>query len=177
LIKLNFILLLLFSLPLLAGQYYADGEDLGDEQDYTEVDLPYVEIEHIKDLAAVSREARDSGKIIMLEMSASYCSYCRTLEEHIIKPMLRSGDYTQHVLIRKLEIDRHYSMKLPSGKTISPAQLARQMKVSVTPTLIFLDGEGREVSERILGVNSLDFYGAYVDDALQKGYQSIQNKL
>lgn len=169
--------MLLFSLPLLAGEYYADIEDASDDQGYAQSDLPYVEIEQIQDFAALSREARSSGKIIMLEMSATYCSYCRTLEEEIIKPMLRSGDYTENVLIRKLEIDHHYPMKHPSGKTVSPAQLASQLNVYVTPTLIFLDGEGREVSERILGVNSLDFYGAYVDDALKKGYQSIQNKL
>lgn len=172
-----FILMLIVSWPLLSGQYYDDDDYSSAEQAaYANEDLPYVEIQQVQDFTAITQEARNSGKLIMLEMSASYCGYCRTLEEEIIKPMLRSGDYN-HVLIRKLEIDSHYSMNHPSGKKTSPAQLANQFKVFVTPTLIFLDGEGKEVSERILGVNSLDYYGAYVDEALQKGLRSLHQNL
>ena len=109
----------------------------------------------------------------MLAMSATYCDYCRTLEEEIIKPMLRSGDYEHNVLIRKLEIDSYASIRHFSGDTVTPARLARDFNVFVTPTLIFLDSRGQEVSERILGINSLDFFGAYVDDALIEGRQRI----
>lgn len=175
---LTFTLMLLLSWPLLSGQFYDDNEDsYDDESAYADEGLPFVEILQVEDFAAISEEARNSGKIIMLEMSASYCSYCRKLEEEIIKPMLRSGDYTDNVLIRKLEIDSEYPMNHLSGKKTSPAQLASQFNVFVTPTLIFLDGEGKEVSKRILGVNSLDYYGAYVDEALQKGHSRIQKNL
>ena len=138
-----------------------------------EHDLPYVEIQTVNDMAALGQEALAKNKVIMLEMSASHCGYCRTLEEEIIKPMLRSGDYVKNVLIRKMQIDSHYSMNNINGGKTSPAELARQFNVYVTPTLIFLDGHGKEISERILGVNSLDYYGAYVDEALLKGQQTI----
>jgi len=150
------------------------GYDLDDEYDYEDEDLPYVEILQASDFAALSRESRATGKVIMLEMSASYCGFCRTLEEEIIKPMLRSGDYEQNVLIRKLDIDSYSDIRHFGGDTISPAQLASQLNVFVTPTLIFLDSRGQEVSDRILGVYSLDYFGAYVDDALIEGHRKIQ---
>ena len=109
-----------------------------------------------------------------LEISASDCGYCRTLEEEIIKPMLRSGDYERNVLIRKLEIDSYADVRHFSGDKVSAAQLASQYSIFVTPTLIFLDGQGREVSKRILGINSLDFFGGYVDNALIEGHRKIQ---
>ncbi len=145
-------------------------------QDYDEDELPYVEILEVSDFADLVKEAKETRKIILLEMSASYCGYCRTLEEEIIKPMLRSGDYTEHVLIRKMEIDSHYPINHTNGRKTSPAKLSNEYDIFVTPTLLFLDGNGEEVSERILGVNSLDFYGAYVDDALEEGHQIIINR-
>lgn len=140
---------------------------------YDEDELPHVEIKTVDDFAALAEQAHQNNQVIMLEMSASYCGYCETLEEEIIKPMLRSGDYQDNVLIRKLEIDRHYPMNDLGGGRISAAQLASRYDVFVTPTLIFIDAEGREVSERILGVNSLDFYGAYVDEAIDEAYLKI----
>ena len=143
-------------------------------KEYREDELPYVEIAEVRDLAALGHEANQKNKVIMLEMSASYCGYCRTLEEEIIKPMLRSGDYNQHVLIRKMEIDSHYNLNMQNGEKSSPAQLAQKYNVYVTPTLLFLDGNGKEISERILGVNSLDYYGYYVDEALKQGQLNLK---
>jgi len=145
-------------------------------QDYEEDELPYVKIIELTDFKTLTKQARESGKVIMLEMSATYCGYCKTLEEEIIKPMLRSGDYSDNVLIRQVNIDIHGLMDDLGVDKTSPDQLARRYNIFVTPTLLFLDGQGEEVSERILGVNSLDYYGAYVDDALEQGHRKIQSR-
>lgn len=166
-LKKLYILPLLFFSSLLSAQNYDDYDE--DES------LPYVEIRAVDNFASLSEQARRENKVIMLEMSASYCGYCKTLEEEIIKPMLRSGDYTGTVLIRKLDIDSHYPMRDLDGADSSPAKLSHRMGVYVTPTLIFLDGRGREVAERIIGINSLDFFGGYVDQALQKGLDIIRS--
>jgi len=145
-------------------------------QDYEEDELPYVEIIELTDFNTLTKKAQQTGKVIMLEMSATYCGYCKTLEEEIIKPMLRSGDYNDNVLIRQVNIDIHGLMDDLGGDKTSPDQLARRYDIFITPTLLFLDGQGEEVSERILGVNSLDYYGAYVDEALEQGYHKIQSR-
>ena len=140
-----------------------------------EDDLPFVQIASLTNFFALNEKAKKGKKIIMLEVSASYCGYCRTLEEEIIKPMLRSGDYTQNVLIRQLEIDDAYLIETSSGKKLTPSELAEKLNIKITPTLLFLDGNGNEVSERIPGVYSLDFYGGYVDEALADGLKIIRN--
>jgi len=142
---------------------------------YEESELPYVKIQALTDFASTKAEAANANKIIMLEMSASYCGYCDTLEEEIIKPMLRSGDYTDNVLIRKLQIDSNASLNDTFGAQLTAAELAKKFDVRVTPTLLFLDGNGNEVSEKIPGVYSLDFYGSYVDQAIEQGLKVIRN--
>ncbi|VAW51377.1 hypothetical protein MNBD_GAMMA05-861 [hydrothermal vent metagenome] len=143
--------------------------------EYDEDDLPFVQISSLRNFSALSEEAANSNKIIMLEVSASYCDYCRILEEEIIKPMLRSGDYTKDVLIRQLEIDSAYLVNDVTGEKITSSEFAEKFKIKITPTLLFLDSGGNEVSERILGVYSLDFYGSYVDKALINGLKVIKN--
>jgi thioredoxin-related protein len=160
------LLLLICTVPLLA---------LGYSDDEEENSLPYVEIKTTDNLQELGRQALKQQKIIFLEMSASYCGYCKTLEENIIKPMLRSGDYSDYVLIRKLDIDSHYPIRDFDGNKTSPAQYAYKVNASLTPTLLFIDGRGNEVSERILGVNTLELFGQYVDDALLEGHRKIQS--
>lgn len=171
--KLFFALFIVFTSTVAFAQY----PDEDDEEEYDsqyDPNLPFVEIQHVKNFESLKQQARQSGKVILLEMSASYCGYCRTLEEEIIKPMLRSGDY-QQVLIRKLDIDSHYPMQDLQGKQSSPFEFSSKMGVYVTPTLLFLDGKGKEVGERVIGVNTLELYGGYVDNSLQQGMLSIQN--
>ena len=158
------LLLLLFLFPVTSAVAYEESE------------LPFVKIESLTDFASTKEEALNFNKIIMLEMSASYCGYCETLEEEIIKPMLRSGDYTDNVLIRRLQIDGATTLKDTTGIQLSPAEIAEKYDVNLTPTLLFLDGNGNEVSEKIRGVFSLDFYGGYVDEAIDQGLKVIRNQ-
>ena len=144
------------------------------DEDYDELELPYVEIKTTTDYFELAEQARDSGKIIMLEISASYCGYCELLEEEIIKPMLRSGDYDDTVLIRKLDIDSYYTIIDFIGDKSTPDEMATAYKIRITPTLLFLDGEGNEAAKRILGVNSLDFFGGYVDEAIDRAIQATR---
>ena len=168
---------LLFAFIIGSTLAFAQYPDENDEEEYdTSYDqqLPFVEIKEVDNFAALTHQAKKDGKVILLEMSATYCGYCKKLEEEIIKPMLRSGDYDK-VLIRKLNIDSHYPMADLGGKKSSPFELSSRMGVYLTPTLLFLDGEGNEVGERIVGVNTLEMYGGYVDDSIQQGFKSIQN--
>lgn len=139
-----------------------------------EESLPAVEIIAVEDFAQLTSQAKQQKKLIMLEVAAAYCSYCQTLEEEIIKPMLRSGDYDADVFIRKIDIESFSRIKDINGKSVTAAQLAKNWGVEVTPTLIFLNGQNEEVSERIVGVNSLDYFGGLVDDAIELGLATIR---
>ena len=175
---ISLIMALLFSTLLLAqvsNSEYADDED--DDSSYQETDLPAVNLRSVENFDTLLAQARREGKIILLEMSATDCGYCRTLEAEIIRPMLRSGDYDATVLIRRLHIDDYSTLKDFNGKPSSAAEIARKMNIFVTPTLVFLDGNGNEVSKRIFGINTLEMFGGYVDAALEEGLQTIGKHL
>lgn len=136
--------------------------------------LPQVEIQRVEDFSILAKTAKDQQKLIMLQVSASDCNYCAILEEELIKPMLRSGEYDNDVLIRKVDIDSYKTLSGFDGQSISGPQLAKILNIKYTPTLIFLNSENQEVSKRIVGVNSLDYLGAYVDNAIKQGLSVIR---
>ena len=147
-----------------------------DDEDEDEDTLPYVKIKHATDFSLLAETARAEEKIILLEVSASYCEYCEMLEEEFIKPMLRNSDYTADVLIRKIDMDGYYPITDFSGNNTSPDKFTRDLKVLLTPTLLFFDGNGNEVSPRILGINSVELYGGYLDDGLTAGLKKIRSQ-
>lgn len=174
--KLHFGNQTLKSIPILfliLITFYGSAWGYSDDDDES---LPHVEIKTVSNLQQLGQLAKQQQKVIFLEMSASYCGYCKTLEENIIKPMLRSGAYDDYVLFRKLNIDSHYTLIDFDGSKTSPARYSYKLNASLTPTLLFMDNRGTEISERILGVNTLELYGQYVDDALLEGLRSIKQK-
>jgi thioredoxin-related protein len=138
--------------------------------------LPYVMIQYATDFSELAQVARNEGKIIMLEVSASYCGYCELLEEEFIKPMLRNDYYSEIVLIRKIDLDSYQTITDFSGNKTAADVFARNLDVKLTPTILFFDGNGNEVSQRILGINSLDLYGGYIEDGLNNGLLKIKSQ-
>jgi thioredoxin-related protein len=168
-------LLFTFLLQICFTVSAADGPSTEYDSD-DEASLPYVEIQFATDFFQLAELARAEDKIIMLEVSASYCEYCDLLEEEFIKPMLRNDDYNTDVLIRKIDMDSYYQISDFSGDAMTPYEFTRRLKVNLTPTLLFFDANGNEVSQRILGINSLELYGGYIDEALNSGLLKIKSQ-
>jgi thioredoxin-related protein len=168
------IFILLIQLYASIASAYDPQDDYQTEDD--EQHLPYVVIQYATDFSELAQVARNEGKIIMLEVSASYCGYCELLEEEFIKPMLRNDYYSEIALIRKIDLDSYQTIVDFTGNTTTPDVFARSLNVKLTPTILFFDGSGNEVSQRILGINSLDLYGGYIEDGLNNGLRKIKSQ-
>ena len=125
-----------------------------------------VKVEEIKDFTHVASDSDAKRLPILLMFSAEYCSYCERLEEDFLKPMLRSGEYEDKVLIRKIKIDGFGTVRDFDGKKISIDEFTDRYNVSVTPTVVFLDGRGAQVAPKRVGISTPDFYGGYLDQSI-----------
>jgi len=133
----------------------------------TSMPVQAVEIPSAEDLTKVAQIARDKNLPIILVYSADHCTYCEILENEILKPMIVSGDYTDRVLIYKLNIDDTMEIHDFDGKEISVSDFSMNHDVFVTPTMLFLDANGNELHERILGINTVGLFGGRVDKAIE----------
>lgn len=128
---------------------------------------PPVQVETTRDLQADARLARDKGVPLLVMFSAPYCEYCERMEEEFLRPMLISGDYAHRVLIRKLSLSPGARIEDFDGRRIYAEEIATRYRVWVTPTVLFLGADGDELTERLVGLSTPDFFGGYLDQAIE----------
>jgi thioredoxin-related protein len=120
------------------------------------------------DLRQEARIARDRNLLLVIEFSSEYCAFCRKLEALFLMPMQRNDEYNDKVLIRTVSLDAYETLIDFQGRSISTSEFASRYDVSMTPTLLFLNGEGVEMSEKLVGIWSEDFYGGFIDNRIDE---------
>lgn len=128
------------------------------------------------DLHADGKTASTETKVILLLVSQEHCSFCVQIKRDVIGPMLRGGDYKETLLIRELILDSASTIIDFKGTQRDTHSIADDYKVSVTPTLLFLDPEGKELSEQMVGIQTPDMYYYYVDQSVQEAIKAITHQ-
>jgi len=134
---------------------------------FAEENQKTVKVERVVDFQSLATQMKQDNLGLLLAFDAEHCTYCVQLEENILQPMLLSGDYNDRILIKKLGTDDQTTILGFDGKKTTGEEFAKKLGVSFTPTLVFLDRKGNELTERMLGINTPDMYGAYVDAAVE----------
>ena len=127
-----------------------------------------------QDLQQEGQGARAGRLPILLAFSASECPYCEDLEEEFLEPMLLSGDYADKIIIRKLELDNGSRVRDFSGRSVEASELAHGLRVFVTPTILFVDADGRELAQRMIGINTLEMFGGYLDGCIDTALLNLR---
>jgi thioredoxin-related protein len=112
---------------------------------------------------------------MLLMFSADHCTFCMRMEDEFLEPMIKSGDYEDKVLIRKVKLG--YDMVRDfDGQTVTIQQLAERYQVFVTPTLVFLDASGHQLTEKMVGLSTPDFFGGYLDAAIDTSLTRLRGE-
>ena len=127
----------------------------------------------IEDLRQEARLAEAGNLILVIEFSSEYCGYCRKLEALFLLPMQRNAEYREKVLIRYVSLDAFETLVDFDGQSMSTGEFASRYDVSLTPTLIFVDSSGNEMSDKLVGIWSEDFYGGFIDDRIDEARQRL----
>ena len=78
-------------------------------------------------------------------------------------------------MTRKLVLDNGSSVIDFNGKAIDATRLSDHYRVFVTPTILFVDANGRELAERMVGINTPELYGGYLDVCIETALLGIRN--
>lgn len=131
-------------------------------------------IEEVRDFAQIGRLISEKRLPMVLMFSSSHCGYCVRLEQEFLIPMQISGDYAQRALIRKMKIDYGNSVRDFDGKPIDADEFAERYNITVTPTVVFLDGQGRQLAAKQVGLTTPDFYGGYLDASIDTALDMLR---
>lgn len=127
-----------------------------------------------KDLAADGATSRARRVPILILFDREDCPYCdRALREHLV-PMSGEPPWRDDALFRQVEVDRDDPVVGFDGRPTTHRALAVRYDAKLTPTIVVVDGAGALLAEPVVGLLTADFYGAYLDQALQKGLARLR---
>ena len=135
----------------------------------SEIDLP-----EAQNLQADSQLHQSSGRVILLYVSSPDCAFCARLEEEVIGPLIKSGEYNNKIILRNMIWESSVPVINFSGEKQLPVDFLLAYKIVATPTLLFLNGDGTEVAKGITGYQGDDFYWYYLDLAIEQANDSIR---
>jgi thioredoxin-related protein len=127
-----------------------------------------------KNLQRLGASAAGRNIPILLMVSQSHCEFCERMKLEVLNPMQLSGEYADRIVMRELLIDEGESVINFAGRRETTKLFSSHYHIQVTPTLLFLDGKGNEVADRILGINTVDYLPFYVDEAITSASKSLR---
>lgn len=92
-----------------------------------------------KDLTAAQTTARQSNKLMMIDMYTDWCGWCKKLDQDV---------YPQATVVQAAA--QFVPVKLDAEKDKDGAALAKKFKVTGFPTILFVDGSGA-IIDRVVG--------------------------
>lgn len=121
-------------------------------------------------LAEALKGAVAKQKPLVVMISLVGCGYCKLVRENYLLPMLSRGE----LVVVQLDLKSNAALLDAFENASTHDQVIRGWGVRLAPTLLFLGRNGVEVADRLVGMNSADFYGAMLDERLAIATRSVR---
>ncbi len=161
-------MLVVFMLVFYSGLMLAEHDEKAD------ADRP--EVIKLKDIRDAAQLAQAKNLPILLMFGTDECPYCELLKEDFLVPMLISGDYTDKIIIREVHIAADSDLIDFSGKIITVDELSARYKVTLFPTMVFIDSSGMPLVENIIGITTPELFGGTLDDRIDQALLLVRKK-
>lgn len=104
---------------------------------------------------------------VLLFFDRSDCPYCERALREFLVPMAKSPEWGGRAVYRQVEIDRGDALIDFSGQRTTHRDLANRHRIRLTPTIFVVDGQGNPLGRPLVGLMTVDFYGAYLERAIE----------
>lgn len=140
-------------------------------------------ISHASEVLPLAVDLKKSGEVaqknkvpVVIFATATWCNYCKKLEENILEPLLETTDIESYAEFSQLVMDKnHWMMKDFQGKDIEMKQLPDRFDVRVAPTTLFFDGQGNQIAEPIIGLTLEEFYPGNLERGINAALKALGN--
>ncbi|WP_040726177.1 thioredoxin fold domain-containing protein [Thiomicrorhabdus sp. Kp2] len=129
------------------------------------------------DLQKTAKTAEKHNIPVVVFFTATWCNYCKKLEENILHPLLETTNIENYAEFRQIIMDKaHWQMKDFSGNDIEMKTFAPSQKVIVAPTTYVYNSQGELIAEPILGLTLEEFYPGNLEKAINQGLKALGNE-
>lgn len=120
-------------------------------------------------LHADAQLARRKGKPVLIIFTSPSCVYCERVIHYYLIPMQRNPDYAGKVLIRQVDMTSPRALADFRGKATTEKQYAARLKINFAPTIVVFTPDGKPAGKPLVGLGPKDYYGGYMDQAINAG--------
>jgi thioredoxin-related protein len=128
------------------------------------------------DLKADAAQARAERKVIVLFFHSASCPFCREVEDTYLPMLLRENAQTPRFILRTVEVRSGQALTGWDGRETTQRDFARAQGVRLVPHLRFVGPDGEALAEDLIGLNPPDFYGGYLDGAIQTAFEKLRGR-
>jgi len=130
-------------------------------------------IEAADNLALAARSSQQQGVPTVVFVSREACPYCRTLRDELLLPMQRGDKFKDRAVLVEVNLDRIEPLTGFDDQPTTAQAFGDLYQAQITPTLLFLDPQGQEISKRIVGISNLELYGYYLQESIDTALEAI----
>ena len=125
------------------------------------------------DYQKLGKQSLQLNQPIVVFVSASHCEFCHLVQDQVFIPTYRAGGYSDFIFTRLL-VDGDYAVKDFTGEITTPAILAQRLfSYELTPSLLFVNAIGEQLSDPIIGVANVEYYEFLMLRQVQKAQQQL----
>lgn len=126
------------------------------------------------DLRVEAKIAREKQIPILILFSAPDCDYCSRVREEFLIPTTYNTAYDDKVIMLEVENSSPARLIDFDGRATTHAEFAAKYRAGFAPIVKFIDAKGREVAEPIIGLVTVDYYGGFMDQGIDKAIAKIR---
>jgi len=133
-----------------------------------------LKIEYVDNLSLEGKAAFRKNKVLLLYVSRPNCPYCEKLKVDVLIPLVRGKRFDDKIVIREISLDDNAIIGF-DGKQGTANEILVSYDIVGTPTLLFLNRKGDELTEKLSGYFSKDFYWAYFEKAVRLAVSKLKD--
>jgi thioredoxin-related protein len=114
--------------------------------------------------------ALKTSKPLLVLVSLDNCPFCKIARENYLIPLMTE----QSLCAVQVNLNHSTPIDDAQGKRTTQGQLIRTWAIRTTPTVLFLGKNGQEISPRLEGGSTSDFYGAYLQERIDQAIKLLQ---
>jgi thioredoxin-related protein len=134
-----------------------------------------VEVPWARDLAVEAQASQAKRLPLLVLFTSPGCPYCERVMQEFLLPMQRNPEYRNKVVMRQVDIGSSMQLRDFGGLATTHAQFSAQHKIKLVPTIKLFDASGRELTQPIVGLLTPDFYGGYLDQAIDEALARLRS--
>lgn len=128
-----------------------------------------------RDLAADAAGMGRDGRVLVVLYSQAECHWCEAARSYLV-PMSHDARWRRVAEFRQVDLDADTALTDFAGRRDTHRGFAGRQGVRLAPTVAIYDARGAQRGDAIVGMRIPDFYGQYLEQAIESAHATVQLK-